>query len=124
VTRAATAEPPCLLFVYGSLKRGQANHCELADARFLATARTVPAFALRELDGYPLLVPGQRAIEGELYEIARSSLVAIDEFEGDAYERRLIPLEGGSLAIAYLARAPEAGAPVTLDSWAGTGAED
>jgi gamma-glutamylcyclotransferase (GGCT)/AIG2-like uncharacterized protein YtfP len=117
VTRVANADASCLLFVYGSLKRGQANHHELAGARFIATARTAPNFALRELAGYPALVPGERAIEGELFQISQSRLRALDEFEGDAYERRQIPIEDGSLVIAYLARRPEAGSPSALDSW-------
>jgi gamma-glutamylcyclotransferase (GGCT)/AIG2-like uncharacterized protein YtfP len=51
VTRAADLQARCLLFVYGSLKRGQIHHGELVAARFVAFERTAPAFALREISG-------------------------------------------------------------------------
>ena len=107
----------CLLFVYGSLKRGQANHRELRGARFVAESRTVAAFALSEVSGYPALVPGGRAISGELYELDRALLGDLDEFEGEAYERREIRLEDDQIVIAYVARAPTLGVPLAFDSW-------
>jgi gamma-glutamylcyclotransferase (GGCT)/AIG2-like uncharacterized protein YtfP len=117
VAESVAAEASCLLFVYGSLKRGQANHRELHGARFVAAVRTVPAFALREVAGYPALVPGDRAIAGELYELAVGSLVELDEFEGEGYLRRQIELAGHVSAIAYLARDSDAGRPLSLVEW-------
>jgi len=105
------------LFVYGSLQRGQANHAQLARARFVESMRTAPRFALREIVGYPALVAGDRAIEGELFELPLSALPELDEFEGAAYERREIELEDGSIACAYLARSASAGRPLALSSW-------
>jgi gamma-glutamylcyclotransferase (GGCT)/AIG2-like uncharacterized protein YtfP len=107
----------CLLFVYGSLKRGQANHRELSAARFIATVRTAPTFALRDIAGYPALVPGDRAISGELYELPRQSLPRLDEFEGEGYLRETIELAGGIEALAYIAREPGLGTPLSLDEW-------
>src|SRR5450755_2185079 len=107
----------CLLFVYGSLKRGQANHRELSAARFIATVRTVPTFALRDIAGYPALVPGARAISGELYELPRQSLLGLDDFEGEGYVREPIELASGIEALAYLAREPTLGTPLSLDEW-------
>jgi gamma-glutamylcyclotransferase (GGCT)/AIG2-like uncharacterized protein YtfP len=117
VNRGVNGSPTCLLFVYGSLKRGQANHRELGGARFVRAARTTAAFALREIAGYPALVSGQRAITGELYEVSTASLSELDEFEGDGYDRSEIELGCGARAIAYLARAPAAGVPLDLDEW-------
>jgi len=112
------ADPPsALLFVYGSLKRGRANHHELRAAEYLSLARTAPCFALRVVHGYPALVPGARAILGELYRIAASALPALDEFEGAAYVRQEIELDGGARALAYLSRMPEAGACYPGDEW-------
>jgi len=110
-------ENQLLLFAYGSLKRGQTNQRELHAAEYLAVARTQPQFALRIIDGYPALVPGSRAIVGELYRIAASALPALDEFEGDAYVRQEIELEGQLRALAYLARVPDAGVPHPRDEW-------
>jgi gamma-glutamylaminecyclotransferase len=112
-----SAEARCVLFVYGSLKRGHANHQQLAGARFIGVARTARAFALREIDGYPALVPGERAIAGELYELSLPSLSALDEFEGDGYKREEIELADGAVAIAYLARSPRAGTPLSASEW-------
>lgn len=110
---------PQLLFVYGSLKRGQANHAQLGRAVFVAVARTLPHFALRMIDGYPALVPGRRAVWGELYRIETYDLSDLDEFEGAAYRRRAIELEGGTDALAYLAVASNAGDPHPADEWPG-----
>jgi gamma-glutamylcyclotransferase (GGCT)/AIG2-like uncharacterized protein YtfP len=117
VPERATAHTQCLLFVYGSLKRGQANHRELSAARFIATVRTAPTFALRDIAGYPALVPGDRAISGELYELPRQSLPRLDEFEGEGYLRETIELAGGIEALAYIAREPGLGTPLSLDEW-------
>ena len=106
-----------VLFVYGSLRRGQANHGQLRGARFLRAARTERAFALRELAGFPALVPGERAVSGELYAVATADLPLLDEFEGEAYLRRAVRLADGETAIAYLARSPHAGAPWPGDEW-------
>ena len=109
------------LFVYGSLKRGQPNHGELGEARFLGSARTAPSFALREIAGYPALVSGDRAIAGELFEISLDALPTLDEFEGDAYERHEISLADGARASTYLARDESAGMPLALESWPNPG---
>ena len=107
----------CLLFVYGSLKRGQANHRELGAGGFVAMTRTAPHFALRVISGYPALVPGSGAILGELYRLPVSALPGLDEFEGPAYVRQEIELSGGERALAYLARVSEAGVPYFGDEW-------
>ena len=111
------AESSCRLFVYGSLKRGQANHGQLHAAHFVARVRTAPRFALRTIDGYPALVLGDRSIVGELYQLPIEALPALDDFEGDGYQRTEVELEGGARAIAFLSRFPSAGAPLAADEW-------
>ena len=106
-----------LLFVYGSLKRGRANHPQLQAAEYVAVARTAACFGLRMIDDYPALVPGARAIVGELYRIAASALSGLDEFEGTGYVRQEIELEGGQRALAYLSCVPDAGIPYLGDEW-------
>jgi len=110
-------EASCLLFVYGSLKRGGANHHELHPAEYLSLARTAPCFALAMIDGYPALVSGSRAIRGELYRISASALAALDEFEGSSYVRREIELADGQRALAYLARAQKVADAYPGDEW-------
>jgi len=105
------------LFVYGSLKRGRANHHELGAAEYVADVRTSPNFALRVIAGYPALVPGSLSIRGELFRIAVSALPTLDEFEGANYVRREIELAGGERALAYLSSSPAAGEPYLGDEW-------
>jgi gamma-glutamylcyclotransferase (GGCT)/AIG2-like uncharacterized protein YtfP len=92
------------LFVYGSLRRGHTHHGQLHGARFVAVARTLPEHALGELDGYPLLLTGNQAVEGELFELDASALTTLDAFEGPSYRRGEVRLANGERAIAYLAR--------------------
>lgn len=89
------------LFVYGTLRHGEANHRELGAARFVGSASTEPRYAVVERDGYPALVPGTRAVTGELFEVAEAELSRLDAFEGSGYVRELVQLAGGSTAYAY-----------------------
>jgi gamma-glutamylcyclotransferase (GGCT)/AIG2-like uncharacterized protein YtfP len=106
------------LFVYGSLKRGEANHGVLGGARFLGVTRTASAFALSEIETFPALVPGDRAIVGELFEFPRARLPELDSFEGSAYVRCEISLESGAVATSYVARDASAGVPLAVSEWA------
>jgi gamma-glutamylcyclotransferase (GGCT)/AIG2-like uncharacterized protein YtfP len=122
------------LFVYGSLKRGGRHHDELAGAVFLGPATTQAGYRLEPLGEYLALIsvlppPQAKAqaqaqpepepehetgtattVPGELFELDESKLSALDAFEGDAYERGNVRLEGGSLqkpgfALAYFRKA-------------------
>ena len=112
-----TEAPGFLLFVYGSLKRGQSNHHELGSAAFVGEARTVSQFALRVLDGFPLLVAGTHSIRGELFLLPSARLPALDEFEGELYERREITLADRSCVLTYMARDPSTGVAYPGDEW-------
>lgn len=97
-----------LVFVYGSLKRGQRHHGELAGARFVGQARAVGARLVHYVDGYPALVQtgteaASRAlasddenvpneVPGELYEVDGALLGRLDDFEDCPvlYRRALI----------------------------------
>ncbi len=81
-----------LLFVYGSLKRGRANHHELRAAKYVSETHTVPDFALRVVAGYPSSSPRFAGDLGELYRIASSALPALDAFEGERYVRHEVEL--------------------------------
>ena len=86
------------LFVYGSLKRGGRHHDELAGARFLGKATTLPGYRLEPLGEYLALVaaPGSdAAVPGEVFDVAESKLGEVDAFEGDSYERGNVRLAGG-----------------------------
>jgi gamma-glutamylcyclotransferase (GGCT)/AIG2-like uncharacterized protein YtfP len=88
-TNAAAAER--LLFVYGTLRRGGANHALLAHARFLGPATTVDRYALF-VDGIPFLAPAPAVhrVRGEVFAVDADTLAAVDRLEGHPvwYERR------------------------------------
>lgn len=95
------------VFVYGSLLSGEPNHRLLAEARRIGPARTAPYFRLVDLGGFPAMVhDGAGHVVGELYEVDRSTLAALDRLEGCPrfYERTVIALADGTEAEAYLLR--------------------
>jgi gamma-glutamylaminecyclotransferase len=87
-----------LLFLYGTLKRGQINHHLVMKQRFVAPAQTQPGFTLYELDGYPGMVAateGRDGVIGEIWQIDAACLTLLDEFEGVSegiYRRTPVPL--------------------------------
>lgn len=70
-----------LLFVYGTLMRGESHHRWLREATFLGPHRTAPLFALYDLGAYPGLKRGRFAVSGELFALSGTALRRIDDFE-------------------------------------------
>lgn len=87
-----------LVFVYGTLKRGCANHDFLADQTFIGEARTAPGFRLYHLGDYPGMIaePADRTgVSGEVWSVTPEALDRLDSLEGTAqglYRREPIPL--------------------------------
>jgi gamma-glutamylaminecyclotransferase len=113
---------PRLVFVYGTLLAGERNHHYLARARLVLEARTEPAFTLYDLGSYPGLVHGgSDAVLGEVYEVDRLTLAALDGLEEhpDFYRRTRIVLPGGTAAETYLLTSSQvAGHPIiSSGSW-------
>ena len=103
------ADSDPLLFVYGSLKRGMANHQELQGATRLGDAR-LHGLALYDLGPFPMAIacrePGS-TIEGELYRVSAALLEQLDRFEGAPrlYQRELHHLRSGEAIWVYVGRA-------------------
>jgi gamma-glutamylaminecyclotransferase len=80
-----------LLFVYGTLRRGQANHFLLATARFVGAGRTATRHAMF-VEGHPYLAehPPVHHVRGEVYAVDAATLAELDLLERhpDWYERR------------------------------------
>ncbi|MGO8992060.1 MAG: gamma-glutamylcyclotransferase [Polyangiaceae bacterium] len=95
-----------LVFVYGSLMRGQGNHRLLERARFVRAAHTSAAFTLVDLGAYPgLLAGGTTAVRGEVYVADDETLAALDRLEGhpNFYRRQGIALKSARERVeAYL----------------------
>jgi len=110
-----------LVFVYGTLKRGQSNHGLLAGAEYHGEGATADTFgfyagpdvspAEKKLPEIPFAyeqpAEGDEAIsvQGEVWEVDNATLAALDRLEGhpDWYERRQIPVTlGNENKIAYI----------------------
>jgi gamma-glutamylcyclotransferase (GGCT)/AIG2-like uncharacterized protein YtfP len=93
-----TTPPRKLLFVYGTLKRGCANHHFLEGQEFIGEARTAPGFRLYALGGFPGMVANKAdrdGVTGEIWAVDAEALVRLDALEGLAegmYRRDPIPL--------------------------------
>ena len=99
-------ELPCdLLFVYGTLKRGLANHHQLAGAPFVAEA-SMEGVDLHDLGPFPMAIAGEGLAHGELYRVDGEQLARLDRFEGvpRLYTRHRMPLRDGRPAWIYLGR--------------------
>jgi gamma-glutamylaminecyclotransferase len=108
--RAREVEQRTRVFVYGTLLAGERNHRLLEGARLIAEGRTVAAFTLYNLGGFPGMVAGgNQAVPGEVYEVDEPALAAMDRLEGHPtfYERTSIHLEDGSAVQAYLLRSEQ-----------------
>ncbi|MFV0445549.1 MAG: gamma-glutamylcyclotransferase [Planctomycetaceae bacterium] len=87
-----------LVFVYGTLKRGDIRAGALLHQVFLGTAHTEPMYRLRDCGEYPGLIAVPAAglsIEGEVYDVTPECLRRLDEVEGVAeqlYARRPVSL--------------------------------
>lgn len=101
-----------VLFVYGTLMRGDDNHERLGEARPLGPARTSGRYGLVHCGAYPAMVDRSadtdedHGVWGELYEIAARHLPALDEYEGhpELFVRSTITLASGAAATAYMMR--------------------
>lgn len=93
------------VFVYGTLRRGQANHAWLAGARWLGEA-SLRGAVLHDLGPFPMAVPGDGLVWGELYGVDAATLARLDHLEGHPrlYERHWLRLEDGRQAWVYLGR--------------------
>lgn len=95
-----------LVFVYGTLRRGQRNHYMLGSSAFLGLHVTDPCYTMLDLGTYPGVVGGGHyAITGELYQVTPTTLATLDELEDypQRYNRVVLPTEH-SRAWIYLYR--------------------
>jgi gamma-glutamylcyclotransferase (GGCT)/AIG2-like uncharacterized protein YtfP len=108
------------IFVYGTLLQGESNHGLLADAEFLGIDRLTNA-QIFDLGDYPMIVPGEGLVLGEVYRISPAILQKLDILEEhpDYYQRGLAILQSGCNALVYWGRAElVAGCSViTSGSW-------
>jgi molybdenum cofactor cytidylyltransferase len=115
--RQTFAEGTLRLFVYGTLMRGGARHHVLRGQRFLREALTLPKYLLFDLGAYPGLVVAEgegQGIHGELYEVERGLVPALDATEGvpELYRLEPVEVEGEAAPVfAYIYRQSIDGVP-------------
>ena len=105
------ADSDALVFVYGSLKRGMANHGQLDGARWLGEAQ-LQGLALYDLGPFPMAVISNddaAVLQGEIHAVTATHLQALDRFEGvpRLYERQAWRLEDGRRVWVYVGRAEQ-----------------
>lgn len=118
---------PTLLFIYGTLKRGDVRAPLLDGQQYLGQAKTAPLYRLFNVGNYPALVQAAplnltgRSIQGELWQVDEPCLARLDEEEGvdeGLYERSTIELIGSpAYAMTYLYRQPVDGLADCEECW-------
>jgi gamma-glutamylcyclotransferase (GGCT)/AIG2-like uncharacterized protein YtfP len=98
------------VFVYGTLKRGMANHGWLQEERYLSDT-ALPGACLYDLGPFPMAVlaphPAEHSlVHGELFAVRPATLDALDQLEGAPrlFQRHWLPLRCGHSAWVYLGR--------------------
>lgn len=104
-----------LVFVYGTLMRGERNHGLLFGSRFVASSFTQAEFELVNLGDFPALIPAETpgagaAVQGEVYAVDKMILEILDEVEDHPrfYRRTPVELGDGMRVQAYLLSAHQA----------------
>ena len=119
---------PTLLFVYGTLKRGDIRAPLLGGQTYLGETVTAPLYKLFHTGAYPALVEAAPlgliggSIHGELWEVDHACIARLDIEEGvneGLYERKPIELsEPGSVVEGYVYMLSVDGMPDCGDCWA------
>jgi molybdenum cofactor guanylyltransferase len=99
------ADLSTIIFVYGTLLAGESNHGFLANAEFLGADRLQNA-QLYNLGEYPMMLPGEGAVTGEVYRVTADTLTELDILEEhpEIYFRGQIILESGRSGQVYWGR--------------------
>ena len=104
-SRPELAQEWQLVFVYGSLKRGETNHHWLEGASWQGEAE-LGGVVLHDLGPFPMAVIGEDIALGEVYAVEACGLARLDELEGypRLYDRQELTLRDGRRAWVYLGR--------------------
>ncbi len=112
-----------LVFVYGTLKRGDSNHHYLRRARFVGESLSPPHFQLFDLGAYPgAWMPGEECLQGEVYEVDALTLASLDHLEEvpRVYRRETLQTEYGEAFVYVLQRMPRGARRCRSGCWKGS----
>lgn len=94
-----------IVFVYGTLLHGEANHTLIEDSLFIGKGR-IYGHKMYDVGYYPGIIPGDGTVLGELYEVTDETLIRLDwlEGEGSLYIRKSMPvqMESGETCDAFI----------------------
>jgi gamma-glutamylaminecyclotransferase len=87
-----------LVFVYGTLKRGDCRHEAIAEQEFLGEVETLPEYRMVNCGAYPGLIAADDGcpVQGELWRVSDECLRQLDDVEGvdeGLYARRTVRLK-------------------------------
>lgn len=97
-----------LVFVYGTLRKGEHNAHVLGDSPYCGKASTAADYQMLHLGGFPAIIPavdGGVSIVGEVYECDAQTMIDLDRLEGapDFYHRDVITLpDNGDQVCVYV----------------------
>ncbi|MFT7624642.1 MAG: gamma-glutamylcyclotransferase (GGCT)/AIG2-like uncharacterized protein YtfP [Myxococcota bacterium] len=109
-----------LVFVYGSLRKGEEYQNHLSGAPCLGPWTTPPTWEMWDLDSYPAITPGgDTAIVGELYSIDDDLLARLDVLEEvpTLYQRHRIETPLGPAWIYVVETPPSERTVLASGSW-------
>jgi gamma-glutamylcyclotransferase (GGCT)/AIG2-like uncharacterized protein YtfP len=114
-------QPQQLVFVYGSLKRGMANHQRLAGAHFAGAAQ-LGGLHLYDLGPFPMAVATDdpaAVLQGEIYGVDAAQLAELDRFEGvpRLYARQRHQLSDGRCVWVYVGCSQQVRHVQRITSW-------
>ncbi|MBN9121541.1 MAG: gamma-glutamylcyclotransferase [Planctomycetes bacterium] len=100
-----------ILFVYGTLRRGERNHRLLAGQEFIGEAVTAPRYRVFDLGPHPGLARDEQnglAVHGELFAVGECCLAELDDFEEvpGPFVREPIEIDGYEQVWAYYMNTP------------------
>lgn len=109
-----------LVFVYGTLRRGGANHYMLSDSNFLGRYTTEPLYTMFRLGQFPAVVArGNNTISGEIYRVSDEVFGLLDELNcyPSVFSRQLIHTPAGHTWIYLYNRLVGTGDVVSHGDW-------
>lgn len=109
-----------LVFVYGSLRRGESNHHYLRAAAYLGEYVTAAAYTMFDLGAYPgVVATGVTRIKGEVYAIDRLILRHLDVLEDYpcSYGRKTLATPWGAAWIYLYQQALHGSSAVAQGDW-------
>lgn len=89
------SEPARLLFVYGTLQRGGLWHHLLAREEFVEGDTVTGALYLHPCGAYPVLLPGDRPVPGEVFRVGPAAFERVACLEAGEYTPREVMTGAG-----------------------------